>query len=192
MTLANFLTLFRLFLCPFFLLFYLYPDAFFLTPVTMPFALLAVLLISESTDAADGFVARRFGQVTDFGKLLDPMADSITRISAFLAFTQPPVNLPVVLVFLFIYRDSVVSTLRTVCALKGFALAARTSGKIKAALQAVAIFFIVILLIPFGRGEMDAATLTTWATVITTLTALYAVYTGIEYVFVNRRYMTLK
>ncbi len=55
-----------------------------------------------------------------------------------------------VLIFIILYRDSVVSTLRTICALKGFALAARPSGKLKAVVQAFSAFVIIILLIPYS------------------------------------------
>ena len=57
------------------------------------------------------------------------MANNIYRISVFLTFTQPPINLPLLIVFIFLYRDSVISTLRTICALRGFALAARCDRK---------------------------------------------------------------
>ncbi|MCB1149495.1 MAG: CDP-alcohol phosphatidyltransferase family protein, partial [Chlamydiia bacterium] len=140
MNLANTFTLIRLLICPFFLLFYLYPASFGLTEVTVPFALLGLFVLSEVSDAMDGWAARKYSQVTELGMILDPMADSIARTSAFLTFTQPPVNLPIFLVFVLIYRDSLISTLRTICALKGFALAARMSGKVKAVLQALVIF----------------------------------------------------
>ena len=119
-TVANSLTIFRIFISPVFLLLYLQHDALGITAKGLPYALL--LGISELSDAFDGLLARKYNQVTDLGKILDPMADSISRISVFLTFTQPPVNVPLVCVFLFLYRDSVISTLRTICALRGFAL----------------------------------------------------------------------
>src|SRR6186997_2630352 len=132
MTIANTFTLFRVLISPLFFLLYAYPDLIGINPLLMSCVLLALFAIAESTDAFDGYLARKYNQVTDLGKILDPMADSIYRISVFLTFTLEPVKLPMILVFVFLYRDSVVSTLRTICALKGFALAARTSGKIKA------------------------------------------------------------
>ncbi len=56
--------------------------------------------ISEFTDFIDGYLARKHLQVTDFGKIVDPMADSIFRLSVFLTFTLPPVNLPIWIIFL--------------------------------------------------------------------------------------------
>ncbi len=189
MTVANFLTLIRLILCPFFLVIYIYPNWFGLSPEVAVYVLLGLFLISEASDAVDGYVARRLGQVSDLGKLLDPMADSISRTTAILTFTHAPVNLPILFVFILIYRDSVVSTLRTICALKGMALAARWSGKIKAGIQAIAIFVILLLLIPYTRGNLSQETLSTTSTILVGLAALYTIYSGLEYIYVNRSYI---
>jgi CDP-diacylglycerol--glycerol-3-phosphate 3-phosphatidyltransferase len=151
--------------------------------------LLFLLAISELSDAFDGFLARKTNQVTDLGKILDPMADSIARISVFLTFTQGAVNLPLVLVFIFIYRDSVISTLRTICALKGFALAARKSGKIKAVLQAIAAFFVLLLMIPYSRGDMSVETLHLLSVWVVSCVAGYTLYSGIDYIYANRDYI---
>ncbi len=155
----------------------------------LPYLLLSFLIISELSDAFDGYLARKFHQVTDLGKLLDPMADSIYRISVFLTFTQPPVNLPLLLVFVFLYRDSVISTLRTICALRGFALAARSSGKIKAVIQAGSALLIVILMIPYSVGALSLSALRITAILAVALSALYAVLSGVEYIWVNRAYV---
>lgn len=189
MNLANYFTVLRLIISPIFLLVYLEPDFFNLTPQYLPYALLTLLGISELSDFFDGYFARKFNQVTELGKILDPMADSISHISMFLAFTQDPIRLPIWTVFIFMYRDSVVSTLRTVCALRGFTLAARISGKIKAGVQAVAILICTLLLIPAASGEITQNTLQLFATVIVALAAIYTLYSGIDYVIANRMYI---
>src|SRR5258708_4178403 len=109
-TVANCLTFFRIFISPVFLLVYLQHEAFGISVRALPYALLLLLSISELSDALDGLLARKYNQVTDLGKILDPMADSISRISVFLTFTQPPVSVPIICVFIFLYRDSVIST----------------------------------------------------------------------------------
>ncbi|MCH9609405.1 MAG: CDP-diacylglycerol--glycerol-3-phosphate 3-phosphatidyltransferase [Chlamydiales bacterium] len=157
--------------------------------VALPYILLFLLCVSELSDAFDGYFARKFDQVTDFGKLLDPMADSIYRISVFFTFTQPPVRLPLLLVFVFLYRDSVISTLRTICALKGFALAARSTGKIKAVLQAASMILIVVLLIPYSVGMLSEYALRVTSIVVVSISAAYALYAGVEYVWANREYV---
>ncbi len=189
LTIANWLTILRLLISPFFLLIYVYPKTFYVSEASLPFVLLALFLFFELSDAFDGFIARKYEQVTELGKLLDPMADSITRTSAFLTFTLGPVQLPIVIVFIFIYRDTMVGTLRTICALKGFALAARVSGKIKAIIQAIAIFVIIAMMIFHSLGGISQQTLQFAASLAGWIAALYAVYSGIEYFTVNRSYI---
>jgi CDP-diacylglycerol--glycerol-3-phosphate 3-phosphatidyltransferase len=187
--LANLTTLVRIFVSPIFLFLYIEHDFFDISDKVLPYFLLFFLLALETSDALDGYLARRFDQVTDLGKLLDPMADSVYRISVYLAFTQPPVSLPLWIVFLFIYRDSVVSTLRTVCALRGVALAARPSGKIKAVLQAVMAIAITSLLIPHSLGLMAIDTLHAVSTTLAIFAVVYALYSGAEYLYANFHYV---
>ena len=189
MSIANYLTFIRIFITPIFMFLYLEYELIGISFTVLPYILLAFLCVSELSDAFDGFLARKFHQVTDLGKLLDPMADSIYRISVFLTFTQPPVNLPLLIVFIFLYRDSVISTLRTICALRGFALAARSSGKIKAIIQAGSAILIVILLIPYSLGAISQGALRMTAIIAVSIAAFYALLSGIEYIWVNREYV---
>lgn len=189
MSIANYLTFIRIFISPVFMFLYLEYDILGIRLSALPYILLALLGISELSDAFDGYLARRFHQVTDFGKLLDPMADSIYRISVFLSFTQPPVSVPLLIVFVFLYRDSVISTLRTICALRGFALAARSSGKIKAIIQAGSAFVILFAMIPFTLGMISQGALRSIAITVSSIAAAYALYSGIEYLWANREYV---
>lgn len=168
---------------------YIEHDLLGISLTVLPYILLFLFGVSELSDAFDGYVARRYNQVTDLGKLLDPMADSIYRISVFLTFTRPPVDLPLLLVFVFLYRDSVISTLRTVCALRGFALAARASGKAKAIVQAASALIILLLLIPYSMGYISAALLKNVAIGVVSISAVYAIYSAIEYLIANREYV---
>lgn len=186
MSLANYLTFIRIIISPIFLIVYMYSEDLGIGTQFLPYFLLGLTAISELSDAFDGYIARKYNQVTDFGKILDPMADSIYRISVFLSFTQPPINLPIFLVFIIFYRDSVISTLRTVCALRGFALAARPSGKLKAILQAIAIFLILFMMIPQSLGIMSQATLKFYSTIIVSIAAIYTLFSGFDYIYANR------
>lgn len=186
---ANYLTFIRIFISPIFMFMYIEHDLLGISSSVLPYVLLLLFGVSELSDAFDGYVARKYNQVTDLGKLLDPMADSIYRISVFLTFTRPPVNLPLLLVFVFLYRDSVISTLRTICAFRGFALAARSSGKIKAVIQAASAFIILLLLIPHSMGFITDTLLQRVAIVAVSISAIYALYSGIEYIFANRDYV---
>lgn len=189
MSIANYLTFIRIFISPIFLLVYLEYENLNFNLVTLPYVLLFLFGISELSDAFDGYLARKYNEVTDLGKILDPMADSIYRISVFLTFTLPPIRLPMILIFIILYRDSVISTLRTICALKGFALAARPSGKIKAIVQAVAAFIIILLLIPYSQGALSESTLHQASTVIVSIASIYTFFSGIDYVYANRSYI---
>lgn len=189
MTIAHYFTFIRIFISPIFLLIYLYPKTFGLDPISLSVALFVLLTISELSDAFDGYIARKYNQVTELGKILDPMADSIYRISLFLTFTQEPVKIPMGLVFVFLYRDSVVSTLRTICALKGFTLAARTSGKLKAAIQGMAAAIVIFLMFLTGLDWITSEQLTSYSTIVVLAAALYTVLSGFDYIFSNWRYI---
>lgn len=190
LTFANYLTFLRILISPIFMLLYLGAPLLNIPEKILPFILLGLLTICELSDIFDGFFARRFSQVTDLGKILDPMADSIYRISVFLTFTRPPVSLPLFLVFLFLYRDSVIGTLRTICALKGFALAARVTGKIKAVIQAIAAFVILILIIFYVYDLISLTLLQTSAIIVVSIAVIYSLFSGVEYLLANRNYVT--
>lgn len=189
MPIAHYFTFIRIFISPVFLLVYLYYQDLGLSSFWLPIVLAFLLGVSELSDAFDGYLARKYNQVTDLGKILDPMADSIYRISVFLTFTLEPVKIPVGLVFVFLYRDSVVSTLRTICALKGFALAARPSGKIKAVIQALAAFVVLILMLLASMDMISGNELTAYSTYVVLATAIYTVFSGVDYIYSNRSYI---
>lgn len=189
MGIANYITFIRIFISPIFLLVYIMHDSMEISSLTLPYVLLFLLTVAEMSDAFDGYLARKYDQVTDFGKIFDPLADSIARLSVLLTFTQPPVSLPMPLIFVFLYRDSVISTLRTICALRGFALAARMSGKIKALVQAVASFIILFLMIPHSLGYLSTEELQSISCWIVAAAAAYTVFSGLDYIYANRYYI---
>ncbi len=189
MTIANYFTFFRIFISPIFLLIYIAHDDIGISSILLPYVLLFLLGVSEFSDAFDGYIARKYNQVTDLGKILDPMADSIYRISVFLTFTLEPIRVPMLLIFVFLYRDSVISTLRTICALRGFTLAARMSWKIKAVIQAIAAFTIILLMIPHSLGRISTETLQQVSTWVTAFAAFYAILSGVDYINGNRSYI---
>jgi len=136
-TLPNILTVIRLCLSPVFI-------AFFITE--RPWAAicaLGVAAVFEATDLLDGYIARRYQMVSALGKLIDPLADSVSRFSVFLAFTTEATvrehPWPVLLAAAIFYRDAIVAYVRTFAASSGTVLAARPSGKLKAACQSVGI-----------------------------------------------------
>jgi CDP-diacylglycerol--glycerol-3-phosphate 3-phosphatidyltransferase len=100
-------------------------------------ALWAVMLLIELSDLLDGFVARRFGQESELGKILDPCADSISRLTYFLCLTGSGI-LPLWIVLVIVYRDVSVAYIRVMLSGRGFLMPARLSGKLKAWIYAIA------------------------------------------------------
>jgi CDP-diacylglycerol---glycerol-3-phosphate 3-phosphatidyltransferase len=186
MNISNFLTVLRIFIGPLFFILYSQHASLGISPEALPYLLLILIAVAELSDAFDGYLARKLNQVTELGKVFDPMADSIYRLSIFLIFTMPPVSLPLLLIFVFLYRDSIISMLRTICALKGFALAARNSGKLKAVLQAIAIISIVLLMIPYSLQALSLEDMQKYSFYLTAFVAFYTVLSGVEYLMANR------
>lgn len=190
MTIALALTLSRILMGPLFLILYIYHQELGINLSSLPFLLLFIVGISELSDLFDGLFARRYNQVTELGKVLDPMADSMFRLCVLMAFTQGIVQLPLILVAVFFFRDTIISTLRTICALRGVALAARLSGKVKAVIQASIGFFILILMLAFTQGYLNLHSLQTISFYSVLVGAIYTVYSGVEYLVAHRRYIS--
>lgn len=182
---SHYLTLLRILLSPLFPILYLGRETLGIPLIWLPFCMLFLLVVCECSDILDGILARKRNEVTDLGKVLDPMADSVTHISLFLTFTQGPVALPLTFVFIFLYRDLFVSTMRTLCALRGVALAARFSGKMKAVLQALVIFVILLAMIPYTREGISLYLFQKIAFFSTLVAALYTVVSIGDYIYAN-------
>ncbi len=183
MTLANWLSFLRILMSPIFVI------VFIQEGLWAKVAALVIVIMSELSDAFDGHLARSRGEVTDFGKLLDPLADSISRVTVFVAFMWVGM-IPWWMVLVFVYRDSLISTMRTVCAYRGEVVAARISGKIKAVIQATAIITVLTAriaadLFPRLLSEKWVAEELAWWLVLAA--AVYTFYSLFEYLFANRR-----
>jgi CDP-diacylglycerol--glycerol-3-phosphate 3-phosphatidyltransferase len=182
MNLPFYLTLMRIFMSPVFMALYLYGTRW---GSALPYLLFAIMALCEVSDILDGFLARRHNKVTELGKVLDPMADSIFRLTVFFSFTQGVVSLPLLLVLVFFLRDAIVNTVRTLCALQGVALAARTSGKIKAIVQAATTFFILILMMVYKEEAL--ASFRQISLYVTLGAAVYTFASGVDYIVANWR-----
>lgn len=137
MNLANALTLSRLVLSPvFFVLFFLpeWTGSYQLVTVIL---LWVVFLAIEISDVLDGAVARKQNIVSDLGKLLDPFADVISRLTYFITFAAVGI-MPVWIVLLILYREYTIIFLRMMMYRTGTAMAARKGGKLKAVFYAIA------------------------------------------------------
>lgn len=104
-------------------------------------AVLSVVLI-ELSDAFDGIVARARNEVTSFGKIFDPICDSLSRQTIFISFMVTGI-IPLWMFLIYLYRDGLMSFIRVMAASSGNVLAARPSGKLKAIFQAIGTFFVL-------------------------------------------------
>ena len=137
MNLPNKLTTFRVVLIPFFI--------FFLMTELIPFSkwiALAIFCIASLTDFFDGYLARKWNMVTNFGKFMDPLADKLLVCSAIIAFTAMD-RMPAWIVIIIVAREFIISGFRLIAAEKGVVIAASYWGKFKTASQ----MFMIILFI---------------------------------------------
>ena len=139
----------------------------------MMLAALALFIIASATDFVDGYIARHYNQVSDFGKFLDPLADKLLTLAAMCMFCQWG-TFPAWALVLVLTREFAVSGLRMVAGPKGKVIAAGKSGKFKTASTMIGLCF--------WMAFPDVAILGTivmWLIVITT------VYSGVEYFIQN-------
>ncbi|MBU1936383.1 CDP-alcohol phosphatidyltransferase family protein [bacterium] len=175
---ANWITLSRLALGPLFLLLYLtnWPGA--------RIAGLIVAIIIEATDVADGAAARARGETSEIGKLLDPLADAVSRISYFIGFLVYGYAQAWMIAVL-VYRDVGVAYMRTLAALQGKAVGRRSSGKWKGILQgtvAITILALDVFNFPWLRPYFSYIVYT-----LMLIVTIYTGYTLIDYLYGNRR-----
>jgi CDP-diacylglycerol--glycerol-3-phosphate 3-phosphatidyltransferase len=141
MNLPNKLTLMRVLLIPFFMLF-----MYLSIPFNYSIALV-IFTVASITDALDGKIARKRGLVTNFGKFLDPLADKVLVISALTVFVEMDnVNMSAVALVIIIAREFMVSGLRLLAADSGIVVAAGIWGKLKTAFTMVTIIAIIFWL----------------------------------------------
>lgn len=140
MNLPNKLTILRVILIPFFLVFMFVPKI----PMNY-FLAVAIFIIASITDALDGKIARRDNLVTNFGKFLDPLADKVLVMAAIVAFIELGwvSSIPVIIILV---REFMVTSLRLVANTSGGkVIAAGLAGKLKTAFTMVAIIAILIM-----------------------------------------------
>jgi CDP-diacylglycerol---glycerol-3-phosphate 3-phosphatidyltransferase len=100
-------------------------------------AVWAVFLVIELSDLLDGHLARLWHQESELGKVLDPLADTLCRLTYFIVLAAAGI-LPLWMLLVFVYRDFGVAYIRVVVSREGVMLAARISGKLKAWTYAIA------------------------------------------------------
>ncbi len=188
LTLANILTVSRLFLAPIFLVLILSDDA------TGVIASIVIFCIAALTDWLDGFSARAYGQVTEQGEFLDPLADKVLTTSAFVAFYILDI-MPLWMVLVIVIRDFGVTAMRIAADQRGTPMKTSWHAKVKTFFQMVVIFYVLGLLwlaqqpsgdekYPMLAQDLVHSELTSVPLLALTL---FTIWTAVEYVLGNRQ-----
>lgn len=138
MTLPNQLTILRIILTPIFLYLFLSKD-----PLLIQISL-GVFFIAALTDWYDGWLARKFNYITDWGKFWDPLADKILTSTAFLGFVFVGL-LELWMVVLIIFRDLIVTLLRIYAESRGYNFVTSYYAKWKTVFQMVFLYYLLLL-----------------------------------------------
>ncbi len=137
MNLPNILTILRILLIPFFIIVFAVPS------VSRSNWAALIFILASLTDWIDGYLARKYQQVTLSGKLLDPVADKLLVLSALIMLVEFQ-RVPSWLAILIIGRDVAITGLRALASSMGVVIAAREMGKMKTIVQIIAIVFLVL------------------------------------------------
>ncbi len=185
MNLPNKLSLFRIFLVPVIIVVLIFPYGQFnlvlplirIENILIPaqnLIVLALFVLATFTDFLDGLIARRQGLITTLGKFLDPIADKLLVNTLFIVLAcQGAVRLVPVLIM--IWRDVVVDGIRMVASEKNVVIAAGLLGKLKTALQMLALIVVLLNNVPFELFQIPMASFLVW------LAMLVSVLGGISY-----------
>ncbi|MBZ4683043.1 MAG: CDP-diacylglycerol---glycerol-3-phosphate 3-phosphatidyltransferase [Fusobacteriaceae bacterium] len=167
MNIANILTIFRIIL--------IIPFIYYLKIPNSEYIAFIIFTIASITDFLDGYLARKYNLITDFGKLMDPLADKILVFAALIIFVE--LNyIPSWMVIVILTRDFLINGIRNLAASKGAVIAAGMSGKIKTTTQMIAILIIILL----GNSNISMY--------IMFIPIFFTIYSGIEYIVKSKKY----
>lgn len=156
---------------------------------------LAVFLLASITDYLDGFLARRWQLITDFGKLMDPLADKILTAAAFVLLI-PLGAFPAWVVITIIAREFLITGLRTLANQKGVVLPAERLGKHKTAWQIITIIYFLLLLACTDWISQPPAWFNfAWHSIgslLTAITVFLTLYSGLAYFWKNRQLISTR
>ena len=178
MNLPNKITMLRVIMIPFF--------AFFMLTDMVEgskYIAVAIFIIASLTDTLDGFIARKYNLVSNFGKFMDPLADKLLVSTVLICFVSVPGNpMPVWGVIIIISREFIISGFRLVAANEGIVLAASWWGKSKTISQMI----MIILLIADIPALSVLNTVLIWVALILTVVSL------IDYLVKNKNVLSMQ
>lgn len=182
----------RIFLTVIFMLFLLWWEQIWWTKLVS----LLVFALAALSDFLDGLVAKKKNMVTDFGRLMDPIADKILVLAAFAAFLQMRL-INVWMFMVIISREILITSLRLFALNKGKILSASRAGKHKTASQMAVIFIILVFIVfkeimkTFYTWNPNWNSFLNWGIYILMLiTVALTLYSGLSYLWENRKVIT--
>lgn len=176
MNLPNKLTILRVILIPFFVVFMLFD----ITGAADKWIALVIFCVASLTDMLDGKIARKYNLVTNFGKFMDPLADKLLVCTALICLTSMN-RLNVIVVLVIIAREFIISGFRLVASDNGIVIAASYWGKFKTVSQMA---LIIVLLMDLGGVWNVVGTVLTWVALLLTVVSL------IDYIAKNKQVLT--
>ena len=177
MNLANKITLLRILMVPIFMVLML---------VEFPYhmeAALVVFLLASLTDKLDGYLARKYNMITDFGKFIDPLADKLLVTGAFVVLIQLG-RIESWIVFVILAREFAVTGLRSLAAAQNIIIAASNYGKVKTVIQIIAIVILLLNNYPFSLINLPIDVIMVYTTLVITILS------GLDYFLKNIKVLT--
>ncbi len=182
MNLANKLTLLRVVLVPIFMAFLLVDNT------ACQITALLVFAIASLTDMLDGKIARKYNQITTFGKFADPLADKMLTTAAFLVFMQRGI-VDSWAIMLILVREFAVSGVRLAAAGEGNVIAASFFGKFKTVAQMAAIIITIIIT---NIPVLEQSVSYTVSAALIWISVVFTVLSGVDYLIKNAHLLKLK
>ena len=186
MNIANRLTIARIVMIPLFLLIMCFPKDVlgivnvFHSNLSVSWVLAMIIFtIASITDFLDGYLARKYHLITNFGKFADPLADKLLVMTAFITLVGASV-IPMWIVAVIVCRELAVTGLRLLLVNDGEVLAAAWPGKVKTATQMLAIIFLLIDDFPVKGLPFSIGTILLYVCLVAT------VYSGVDYFIKNK------
>lgn len=177
MNLPNKLTIGRIIAIPIFIVVFL---------MGYRYAAAVIFILAAFTDMLDGKIARKYNLVTNFGKLMDPLADKLLVMSALICMVELG-DVAGWMVVVILGREFIITGMRQVAAAQGIVIAAGTTGKIKTVTQMIAIPLLILDNWPFAMlsFELPMDIIFLWIALIMT------VVSGAEYIVKNRKLFSM-
>ena len=190
MNIANKLTMLRIFLTVILITLLLFP--FYMVNIDFPkyiigtitvdlkyFIAAIIFAVASITDFLDGHIARKYNMVTDFGKMVDAIADKMLVNSSLIILSSQGFVSPIITVII-IFRDTVVDTIKMIAGSKGKVVAAIKTGKVKTTFLMLVVILTMCYNLPFELFNLNVAGF------LLILATIFSVISGVQYYVMNK------